>query len=347
MKKASVIGHFGLGLNCLDGQTVKTKIVTDELIHRYGEEEIQKYDTHGSKIKLLIVAPFQIIKALLCSRNVIILPAHNGLRINAPLLSFFRCFFCKRRIHYVVIGGWLPEYLTDKCGLTKSLKHFDGIYVETFAMKCALEDKGFTNVLIMPNCKNLRILSKDQLVYPNGEPYKLCTFSRVSKQKGIEDAVEVIQSVNKRLGKTAYSLTIYGQVDRDQLEWFEELKSTFPDYVQYGGLVNFDKSTEVLSQYFALLFPTYYSGEGFAGTLIDALAAGIPVIASDWRYNAEIVKDKQTGLLYPAKDNMAFETALIWAYNNQDVWREMKLTSIEVALNYLPSKAMIPLLTNL
>ena len=33
MKKVCVIGHFGFGENLLNGQTIKTKIVTKELIN--------------------------------------------------------------------------------------------------------------------------------------------------------------------------------------------------------------------------------------------------------------------------------------------------------------------------
>jgi hypothetical protein len=70
--------------------------------------------------------------------------------------------------------------------LTKALKKFDGIYVETSTMKKALEREGFENVLVMPNCKKLTVLSENDLIYPAGAPYKLCTFSRVMKEKGIE-----------------------------------------------------------------------------------------------------------------------------------------------------------------
>ncbi len=38
---------------------------------------------------------------------------------------------------------------------------------------------------------------------------------------------------------------------------------------------------------------------GFAGTLIDAMAAGVPVIASNWKYNPEIVIENVTGRIYP------------------------------------------------
>jgi glycosyltransferase involved in cell wall biosynthesis len=58
------------------------------------------------------------------------------------------------------------------------------------------------------------------------------------------------------------------------------MQKRFPEYVVYGGVVPFNKSVEVLKDYFAVLFPTYYEGEGFAGTIIDAHSAGVPIIAS-------------------------------------------------------------------
>lgn len=294
--KICVLGHFGIGQNLLNGQTVKTKIVTEELEKQFGSNQVLKIDTHGGW-KTLLKAPFQVVRALKNSKNIIIFPAHNGLRIYAPLLSFLRPLFKGRRLHYAVIGGWLPEFLSKRNSLAKSLKRFDGIYVEAATMENALKAQGFENVLIMPNCKPLTILKEDELTYPEHAPYKLCTFSRVTKEKGIEDAVNAVKEVNKSLEFQAFSLDIYGQVDQNQNEWFEKLKSNFPDYINYGGLVPFDKSTDILKNYFALLFPTYYEGEGFAGTLIDAFSAGLPVIATDWKYNAEIVGDN-VGYIY-------------------------------------------------
>ena len=299
--KVSVLGHFGEGMNLLNGQTVKTKIVTEELQKQLGAEQVIKFDTHGGW-KTLFKAPIQAFLALKKSSNVLIFPAHNGLRVYAPLLSFLRCFFKNRKIHYAVIGGWLPRFIFERKRLSKSLKKFDGIYVETKAMKSALEAQGFTNIFVMPNCKNLMVLSNDELVYPTGVPYKLCTFSRVMKEKGIEIAVNAVRQVNENLGYIAYSLDIYGQVDNSQTVWFENLQKTFPTYIQYGGEIPFDRSVEVLKQYFAVLFPTYYEGEGFAGTVIDALAAGVPVIASDWKYNSEVI-NQNVGFVYPTNNH--------------------------------------------
>ena len=83
--RVAVIGHFAFGKESLDGQTVKTRIVTDELCKQLGKDGVLKLDTAGGKITLL-KAPFQCLRALKNAKHVIIFPAHNGLRVYAPLL---------------------------------------------------------------------------------------------------------------------------------------------------------------------------------------------------------------------------------------------------------------------
>lgn len=168
LAKVSVLGHFGEGVTLLNGQTVKTKIITEELQRQFGREQVLKIDTHGG-LKTLLRAPFQAISALKSSKNILIFPAQNGLRVYAPLLAFFKTFFRRRGLHYVVIGGWLPQFLSKRKLLTGTLKCFDGIYVETNTMKAALEANGFRNIFLMPNCKPLAVLSEDEIPIITGE----------------------------------------------------------------------------------------------------------------------------------------------------------------------------------
>lgn len=342
---SSVIGHFGEGKNLLNGQTIKTKIVTQELQNQIGKEQVLKFDTGGGW-KTLLKAPAQVLSALKRSENILIFPAYNGLRVYTPLLKFFNRFF-KRKLHYIVIGGWLPEFLKEKKELSKELKTFNGIYVETNAMREALIKQGFQNVFIMSNCKKLNILTESELIYPADEPYKLCTFSRVMKEKGIAEAVKAVKAVNEELGKIVFELDIYGQIECDQTEWFEELNASFPEYIHYKGLIPYDCSVAVLKSYTALLFPTFYEGEGFAGTIIDSFAAGVPVISSDWKYNAEIVQPHINGMLFETKNQTALVKNLRYIYENIGQFNKMKKNCIHEAEKYRPSNAMKPLLDNL
>ena len=331
--RVSVLGHFAEGINLLNGQTIKTKMITEELQAQLGRDQVFKIDTHGGW-KTLFKAPFQVFQSLKKSANVLIFPAHNGLRVYAPLLTLQKCFFKNRKIHYIVIGGWLPEFLMKRKSLSRMLKKFDGIYVETNSMKNALEAQEFANVIVMPNCKNVDILTEEELVYTSAEPLKVCTFSRVIKEKGIEDAIHAVHAANNKIGKIAYCLDIYGEVGELQREWFRTIEKNFGEQIVYKGFLDSNRSVEVLKNYYALLFPTYYEGEGFAGTIIDAFASGVPVVASDWKYNSEIIEDGCDGVIFPARNVCALADKLVEIYENMDLWNAMKPNCLNRAREY-------------
>ena len=337
MLKIGIIGHYGGQKQFLDGQTVKTKILTAELERQFSVEQVFKIDTYGGK-KALPKLFFKAISALRKSKNVVILPAHNGVRFFVPILTFFNRFY-KRKLFYAVIGGWLPKYLQDKPKLLKKLQKFDGIYVETNTMRVALENIGLKNVKVMPNCKELKILSTDELIYAQTEPYKLCTFSRVMKEKGIEDAINAVKAINEKYGRTVYALDIYGQIDGGQTEWFEGLKAAFPEYIRYGGLVPFDQSVEVLKNYFALLFPTKFYTEGIPGTIIDSYAAGVPVISAQWESYADIVRE-QTGIGYQFGCNQKLTDILEGLLQQPELAFSKKENCLNEAKKYQPATAI-------
>lgn len=326
--RIGILGHFARNIDMYDGQTIKTRSIESALLS--SNEAIMTVDSYNWKrhpFSFLI----EIIRLVKKSDAIIMMPDAGGVKIYPSILKALS--HKKKKLLYIVIGGWLPEFLKEKKSLSRKLKSFDGIYVETREMQMALETQGFNNIVLMPNCKDLKILKPEELVYPTEKPYKLCTFSRVMKEKGIEDAVDAVKAVNSKAGCIVYKLDIYGKVDSKQAQWFDELKASFPDYIRYAGVVNYDKSVSVLKDYFALLFPTHYESEGFAGTIIDAIASGVPVIASDWRYNAEIVNEN-VGFVYPTNDRAALINILELALSNPETILQKKRSCIEEAKKY-------------
>uniref|UniRef100_UPI004026E75B hypothetical protein n=1 Tax=Prevotella sp. TaxID=59823 RepID=UPI004026E75B len=77
MRKISIIGNFDMNNNSYNGQTIKTRIVADELESLYGASEIKRVDTAGGKSVVLRLV-FLLFGCVARSRNVIILPAQNG-----------------------------------------------------------------------------------------------------------------------------------------------------------------------------------------------------------------------------------------------------------------------------
>lgn len=298
MDRITLIGLFCHGQNAADGQSIKTRIVAQELAQRLPESDVRTVDTFNWKkhpLKLF----WNSIHAVWRSRHVIFMIDEGGIKVFPWLLTLAN-LFRQSKIHYVVIGGWLPESLKTRPLRRFWLHRLDGIYVETMTMKTSMENQGFSNVVLLPNCKKLSILSQSDLPAETNEPYPLCTFSRVMREKGIEDAVHAVDEINRRNGRLVYTLDIYGQVDKNQHEWFENLKANFPNGVRYGGIIPYDQSTAVLRKYFALLFPTkLFYIEGVPGTIIDAYAAGLPIIASRWLSCCDII-DTDTSIIYSA-----------------------------------------------
>ena len=183
MGKISVIGHFGFGKNLLNGQTIKTKIITDELERIYGKENIVRYDTHGGAAFVLRM-PFVILRMLIFSKNIVMMPGDKGLFMMMPLLWLLNPLF-GRKILYVVIGGWLPGFLEKWRHLVAILSRIEGIFVETPTLKSQLQSLGLSNIYLMPNCKRTGISSSLSARHTVGH-IPLCMFSRVMKEKGIE-----------------------------------------------------------------------------------------------------------------------------------------------------------------
>lgn len=344
MNTVGICGHFAQGNTALNGQTVKTQMLDSVLRTVLGDTNIRKMDTYGWKKKpfSLLLDSFRLMRT---TENIVFLPATNGVQVFIPLFLAENIFF-GRKLHYVVIGGWLPALLREKPKLVKKAARLDGIYVETNSMHKALQELGLNNIFVVPNFKNLQILREDELKQTANEPFHLCTFSRVMLEKGIEIGAGAVMAANRELGRQVYTLTIYGQVDDAYRPKFESLCAAWPEAIRYGGLVPADQSVSVLHDYDALLFPTYYQGEGFAGTLIDAMAAGLPVIASDWKYNRELVRTGYNGYVFGTTAEELTELLLQTA-DAPEMLFSLRANCLKEAGKYLPEIAVKPLLERL
>lgn len=344
MHKVAICGHFGFGKVLLNGQTIKTKVIAAELTQNLGSDAVNMIDTHGGLLRMLFSVCSAIVTMFTC-RNLIILPAHNGVRVFGPILAFFRKFSgCK--LHYAVIGGWLPSLLADKPALAAALKNFDAIYVETTVMKKRLEEMGFCNVVFMPNCKKLNVLSQKDMICHETAPFPLCTFSRVMEEKGVEDAAAAVVHINQYHGEIVYTLDIYGPIDQSYQDRFAALREQWPDYIRYCGSVAYDKSVDTLKHYFALLFPTKFFTEGIPGSIIDAYAAGVPVVSARWESCQDIV-DETTGFCFSFGEQEALERQLEEIARNPDLILKKKSACLARAVEYLPCNVINVLINNL
>lgn len=330
-KKIAIIGHFGGNEDITDGQTVKTKILYEELC-AHTDWNIKKVDTYFKRtnpMKLFI----ETIIALTSTRDIIVLVSGNGMRFYFPLLWFFAKVL-KTRVYHDVIGGNLDSYIKKHPDYVNYLNSFIVNWVETDQLKKKINRCGVNNCEVIPNFKRLNILPEEDIPKNDHIPMKFCTFSRVMKEKGIEEAIEAIELINADSNKAICTLDIYGLIDDDYRDRFDDVLSKVSKHIEYKGVVPFDKSVEAIKDYSALLFPTYWDGEGFPGTIVDAYSAGLPVIATEWNCNAELVEDGATGILYARDDGLKQAILRFMGTDTSD----MRKKCIQEAKKYVPDQ---------
>lgn len=335
INKVSIIAHFGGKENFLDGQTIKSKILYEELLNET-TWKIVKVDTYyktKNPFKLLL----ESIISILCTKNIIVLLSGNGMKFYFPILYFFSNVFNKK-IYHNVIGGNLDQYVIRYPKFKQYLNSFCVNWVETESLKEKLEGQGIINCEVIPNFKRLDIETTNSIRKDFKEPYSFCTFSRVIKEKGIEDAIYAVEAINAEFGRIICTLDIYGKIDKRYEQEFNELIKNTTEAIKYRGMVPYNKSVETIKHYYALLFPTYWPGEGFPGTIVDAFSAGIPVIATDWNCNSEIIENKKNGIIYPNSEIKNLKDAIEWMIGQKNEIFKLKIDCIKTAELYQPEQ---------
>lgn len=329
--RVSIIGYLAKQKPLFDGQTIKTQQLSGLLHTHLTDDEIGELDMQ--KLRKSPISFFRdFYKLCRNSENVIILPDTRALLLFPLLCVLFRRK--KTKLIYNVIGGWLSNYLKTFIFVKFLLKKFDQIWVETSGMKRSLEEIGFSNVVIVLNFKSLSIIDKSEMVKSNEYPLGLCIFSRIIANKGIEDGINAVKTINNESGKTIFKLDLYGQIDPTFKERFEEIQKDFPDYINYRGCVAPNDSPKTLKGYYALMFPTRYATEGHPGTVIDAYSAGLPVISAKWQNFSDFIDDGVTGLGYTQFDQNELVETLRKVKENPSLLTNMKENCLEKAKEY-------------
>ena len=333
-----VVGYFAFALNESKGQAVKTQEVFYALQAAYGKDSLNYLDTYGWKknpLKLFL----QFFTLSRTVQNVIMLPAHNGLNVFSILLLLAKMLFgC--HIYYDVIGGWITNRTASNRILKNILMRFDGIWVETKKLEQDFLNQGFLNISIVPNFKNVPLVDPQTLPTDMKLPLRLCTFSRVMEEKGIVDAIRAVELINDANDVTLFTLDIWGWVDDKFQDQFNTLQARFPSTIRYRGNAKAGDSTAILSQYDILLFPTHYVTEGIPGTIIDAYASGVPVVASRWQSFSDIIDDGITGYGFTLGDVQELVDILNKIVLNPNILLPMKQSCLEKATEFLPQNAV-------
>ncbi|QJD77228.1 glycosyltransferase family 4 protein [Spirosoma rhododendri] len=153
------------------------------------------------------------------------------------------------------------------------------------------------------------------------EPIRIVQTGRLMhEKKGQHILLEALSLLVHQHGETRLQLDFIGE--GDSLTYLNELTRSLrlDSYVRFRGHRDWTWLQANLSTYHLLVQPSIY--EGFGLTVVEGLAAGLPVLVSDAGGPAEIVRSLAGGLLFTTEDAGSCVDALlrlIRAYRTQTV----------------------------
>lgn len=329
------MGNYGDECALTDGQSIKTIELYRSLIEFYGKKNVGKVNLYKKNKILLAVS---LLMHLIKSKNIIVLVSKNGRKTVIPFLVFFNKVF-RKKIFHSLIGSTTHQTLEDNPKFIKIFNELTGNWSETNTEKKLLERNGLHNVTVVKNFKQLKILSLDELQDVSSEPFRICTFSRVEEKKGISNIVRAVKKVNEIKGRTVCTLDIYGKVMDHYKKDFNKLKEDFGETICYRGVIDFDKSVQILKNYYMVAFPTKYYTEGIPGTILDAFAAGVPVLSAEWESCHDIINER-VGIIYEFDNDEALVEALVYAVEHPFLVYQMKKNCLLEAKKYTPEEVV-------
>ena len=238
----------------------------------------------------------RLILSMMHANQVVFSLNCNGRYYILPIFWFLSLFTNKKGVLFVIGGSFdvqLSKYLPlwRRKVFVKILNKLDGIFAESSTLKQGLEDVGLKNVV---KVYNPRKDDGSRWKLKNAIRTKGVFISRVTASKGILVLLKAIEQINNTEEKL--SLDIYGPMDENYKDEVFRYIDSSNGAISYKGIVKPDRVQLLLTEYHFLVLPTFHSGEGLPGILVEAGMAGIPIIITRFNALGEYFKEDKSAL---------------------------------------------------
>ena len=205
--------------------------------------------------------------------------------------------------------GWL--YL-------RLLKRADRIIAVSREITSQLRENGFHPSIIqeIPNGVDTCQFTPGESPLPSSERLILYV-GRLDPLKGLDDLIRAFRKVHERYPEARLVLVGEGEVESNLMHLARELKIS--DQVSFEGLQEDVKSYLGKSEIFA--FPSLT--EGLSNVLLEAMACGLPVVATRIGGNMELVEHGVNGILINPGDPEGLSEAIITLLADPEQSRQM------------------------
>lgn len=241
----------------------------------------------------------------------------------APKVGLFHSYVSSGRVlPYDVLGGPLRKYanrLTVRAAVSAAAREFSQSYFPG-------------EYRIIPNGVDIGRFRPDRPPVPKhqGADFKVVFVGRMDPRKGLRHLLKAFPRISERLGSVRLVVVGGGIL----LPYFKRaLPAAYRSKVFFEGYV----PAQDLPGYYAVadvVVSPALGGESFGIVLLEALASGKALIASNIPgYNA-LIEHERDGLLVPAKNSQAIADAAVRLYQNPGLRQSLGQQGREKSLRF-------------
>ena len=228
----------------------------------------------------------------------------------------------RRPVAVRIVGSYLPEYIgrlpaPARALVLGALARADRLFPQTEETADELVGR-----FGLPGGRIVRLPNYVADIAGDEAPAKhrfsgRCVFvGQIKREKGVFDLIEAISTMR------GFHCDLYGPLlARDRGEFFAAVGAA-PN-VTYRGELEPEEVRSVIGRYDVLLLPSYHPGEGYPGVILEAFAAGVPVVAGDWKSIPRLVADGERGILVPVRAPGKIREALARLQTDEDLCRRI------------------------
>ncbi|GBF35373.1 glycosyl transferase group 1 [Desulfocucumis palustris] len=281
------------------------------------KEEIDIVHTHGVRANLV-----GRVAAKLAGRDTVVTTVHSLLAQDYPgMFSRLANMFIERAsrgltTHFIAVSGGLQKALLQQGIPEKKITViYNGLNPEDFIAKLPL-GTWRVNMGIEPDVSLVAIIG------------------RLHPVKGHRIFLRAAAEILKNRPEVRFVVVGCGP-ERDRLEEYANLLG-ISEAVLFTGFV--DNVADILPNLNLLVIPSLW--EGFGLTALEAMVAGVPVVATSVGGLPEVVEHGSTGLLVPPGDDAALARGINWMLDHPNEALEMAESARKVVGEKFTARVM-------
>jgi glycosyltransferase involved in cell wall biosynthesis len=199
------------------------------------------------------------------------------------------------------------------------LRHARYISAPSAGLKQLSEKADPFPIRVIPNAVDCQYFRPEP--QPEHSALTLLSVGRLHRQKNVSRMLEILLAVRDQAGIPAKARVIGDGLERQNLEEFVHRHGLDAAVSFEGWLPRINVAAAYRSATVLVHLSSY---EGMSNVVLEALASGLPVVASRIPENMELVESDRNGLLFDLNDPAPeIAQAIVRLYENPDLWTQM------------------------